>query len=517
MKPKSLVILQTLIAILFCQNIFAQFRITSIATNTSNLPSTDTVFNRKGAGVKSIATGIADRWDSSGTNFKLVFNAGANANVSVSSINITDFGIANRILFPVIAKVKRVANAEVTNVGNHYAFFVAAKASPSAAADEGLFLLNGPEVNNMEEGLVSNNINTGYNNIFQNSSDNVHYSNIERIDFVFPNGFTVGADADIRKVGFTIFDASETGNPFKIAGIKSIDNLNEVSSYITPLRAISEACFGDKLFSDSKDFVIFQKDPTFNGCESRPSVKANQNMRGVFVSLATLGFVVGQKVFGFSLFADDIPTSSNENYLLNYHGYPTNSNSTRMLDLVNSVGVYSFNQSVLASPTVLRATLQNSKVLLQWNATSLADANKVFLQKATSNMLYNDIAEVVLNQSSFVDESILTNISYYRLKIIATNGAVKYSNIQHINSKITSTQIFPTVVNDMLHFSSNTVAINKPISISVHTIDGKLLQSYNKTATSTMNIDVNNLQKGMYIISITQNNEIVIRQKFIKN
>jgi hypothetical protein len=364
--------------------------------------------------------------------------------------------------------------------------------------------------------LVSNNINTGYDNIFQNN--NVHYGNVERIDYIFSTGFTPAAGADLTKISFTIYDGGDDGNPFKVGGIKTLNNTNDPAGYLTPLASVTTANYGNKLLSPFIDVVIFQKDPVFNICVSRPSVKINQNMRGVFVSLASLGFVEGQRVYGFSIFANDIPASSSEAYLLNYEGYPTSSNSGDMLDLLNSIGLYVFNQSVvLSSATVLTAALQNSKVLLQWNAASLANAQKVYLQRASGNMVYDNITEINVSQSSFVDETARETVAYYRLKIITTSGVIKYSNIQLIRSKFSDTQIFPTVASDQLYITSNTIAINKPITISIFNLDGKLLQSISKSASNSMSVDVANLQKAMYIISLTQNNEVVIRQKFIKN
>jgi Secretion system C-terminal sorting domain len=189
-----------------------------------------------------------------------------------------------------------------------------------------------------------------------------------------------------------------------------------------------------------------------------------------------------------------------------------------MLDLVNSIGLYTFNQSVvLSSSTALTATLQNTKVLLQWNASSLLDAHKVYLQRASGNMVYRSLAEIISNQSSIIDESAREDIVYYRLKIITTNGTIKYSNIQFIRSKVSDTQIFPTVANDQLYITSSTIAVNKPISISIFNVDGKLIQSISKSANRNMTVDVSYLKKAMYIICVTQNNEVVIRQKFIKN
>jgi hypothetical protein len=517
MKSKLSIVFKTFIALLFCQNLFAQFGITSISTTNINTPTSDTIFNRKGAGVLSLMAGLEGRWDSAGTNFKVVFNDGNADNIAITDINIEVLGIGTRLPLTMLAKVRRVANNLVNNIGDHFPYFAKVTTAPSSTETSGTFLINAPEITSMETALVSNNINTGYDNIFQNNNANIHYGNIERIDFVFPAGFTPEAGADLRKIGFTIYDGGSDGNPFKIGGIKALNNINDPSRYITPLASIASSNYGNKLLSPFVDFVIFQKDPNFNICESRPSVKINQNMRGVFVSLASLGFANGQKVYGFSIFADDIPETSTETYLLNYEGFPTNSNNSDMLDLVNSVGVYSFNQAVvLSSATLLTASLQNLKVLLQWNVASLADAQKIYLQRASSNMVYSDLSEIDINQSSFADETNRETVAYYRLKIITTNGVIRYSNVQLIRSKFSDTQIFPTVTNNQLNIISNSIELNKPITISIFNVDGKLLQSITKSASKTMNIDVAHLQKAIYIISITQNDAIVIRKKFIK-
>ena len=76
MKPKSLVIFQTAMALFFCQSVFAQIGITSIVTASSNLPTSDIILDRKGAGIRNSFADLSNRWDSINTNFKLVFNAG---------------------------------------------------------------------------------------------------------------------------------------------------------------------------------------------------------------------------------------------------------------------------------------------------------------------------------------------------------------------------------------------------------------------------------------------------------
>lgn len=516
MKTNFSLIIKTFTALLFCQNAFAQFGINSITTNSTDLPTSNIIINRKGAGVQSMYAGLSNRWDSVGTNFNVIFNASNADKISITDIEVAGLGRASSLPFSPLVKVRRVANSIVGHNGDHFPFFAAVNAVPTSSENTGTFLVSAPEVLSMESALVSNNINTGYDNIFQNNNANVHYGNVERIDFIFPNGFIPDAGADLSKVGFTICDGGDDGNAFKIAGIKTINSVNNPTGY-QPLTSITTANYGSKLLSTFKDFAIFQKDPTFNANESRPSVVVNQNMRGTFVSLAHLGFTDGQMIYGFSIFANDILATSTEAYLLDYEGYPTNTNSADMLDLVNSVGVYSINQVVvLSSSTLLTATLQHSKVSLQWNAASITGAQKVFLQRASDNMVYSNLTEITPNQQSYIDETAREDIAYYRLKIISVGGAVKYSNIQIIRSMLFGTNIFPTVTNSQLIIASNTFVPNKSIVISIYNMEGKLVHTQTKKPSSYINMDVSNLQNGMYIISISQNNNLVTREKFIK-
>jgi hypothetical protein len=518
MKQKLKLIIHLLMFSLLVQNTLGQVGINKIIITSTDLPTSDTIFNRKGAGVQSMVSGLEGRWDSSGTNFKVSFNSGNSDNKAISDIDVKNIGVGSRLPFAAIAKVRRVANVQVGNSEYHFPYFAAANSFPSLTETVGTFIINAPEVTSMEAALISNNINIGYDNIFQNNSINAHYGNIERIDYIYPRGFIPAVGADLNKIGFTIYDFGDAGKPFKIGGIKTLNNLNDPSGYITPLASITNLNYGKKLLLEFADFVVFQKDPNYSSSESRPSVVINQNIRGVFVSLASLGYVTGQKVYGFSIFANDIASNATESYLLNYTGFPTNTNSTEMLDLVSSIGLYTFNQNVVLSSTnELRATLQNENVLLQWDSSLFINAQKIYLQKSYSSMIYNDLAEFNDTQTSFIDVTKNGDVVYYRLKIIETNGEIKYSNIQLIKTKFIDTKIFPTVVKDQLYVTSNTIVVNKPIAISVFTVDGKLVKSFSKIASHSMNLDVSNLENAMYIISVTQNDKVLARQKIIKN
>jgi hypothetical protein len=156
-------------------------------------------------------------------------------------------------------------------------------------------------------------------------------------------------------------------------------------------------------------------------------------------------------------------------------------------------------------------------VLLQWNNESFINADKIFIQRADQAMQYNDIVELNLNQSSYVDDRLAVASAYYRLKLIMRDGSIKYSNIQFINTKVNFTQIFPTIANDVLYVKSNSIDIGKLVLISVYSVEGKLILSKNYLANNFMNIDISSLKKGMYFVVLAQHNEIIVNQKIQKN
>jgi hypothetical protein len=297
-----------LIFLFGCKISFAQLGVTSFTTTNYNLPASTSITNRFGAGVTNASNLVQTRFDSTGTNFTINFNASATADsIAVATVTITSIGTGSLLNVNAIAKVRRVANAFVPSAGEHYPFWASVDAGfPANNATTGTFNIAAPETSTLEAALVSNNISTGYDNVFQNTNANIHYANIERLDYVIPLGFTPSASADLNKIGFTIYDRG-LGDPFKIAGIKNLNASNDVTDYNVITTSPFAAClavagsnFGANLLASNFSYIIFQKDPRFKNSESRPSVSGSQNIRGVFISLASLGFVANQKVYGFS-------------------------------------------------------------------------------------------------------------------------------------------------------------------------------------------------------------------------
>ncbi len=503
----------------------AQIPISSITTTSYNLAASPSITGRKGAGVKQNGTALGTRWDSVGTSFTINFNASTTADSVAINTVTTSLGIGSLLTLNAIAKIRRVANADVPNTGEHYPFWAAVNAGfPAAAATTGTFDVAAPEITSLESALISNNINSGYDNVFQNTSANVHYGNIERVDYIIPNGFTPSAGADLTKIGFTIYDRG-VGDPFKIAGIKAINASNDPSDYNVITASPFAACLGvvvsnftttAGLLGANFNYVIFQRDPRFNNSEFRPSTTGAQNIKGVFISLAALGFTASQKVYGFSLFADDILTTATVASLLNYSAFPTNTANANILDLVNGLGVGNFGQTVLASSLQLNAQLQNKVVALSFANIGNYNQEKFVLQRAGVNNMYEDIADIINGQKTFVDVHPLSAVSFYRIKIIKQDGSISYSNIQVIANNEKITNIFPTLATDILYIQSSKILLGAPVNISIYSADGKLISNVIETANNLMSYNVTYLARGKYWIIVKQDGKEIAKQLFIK-
>lgn len=503
---------------------YSQIGVTSITTTSYNLTAPPTITNRLGAGVTQASNGVQTRFDSTGTNFTINFNTSATADsIAVSTVTIASIGTGSLLNVNAIAKVRRVANANVPSAGEHYPFWATVSAGfPANNATTGTFNITAPEISTLENALVTNNISTGYDNVFQNTNANVHYANIERLDYVIPLGFTPSGSADLTRIGFTIYDRG-TGDPFKIAGIKALNASNDPSDYnvitaspFASCLAVAGANFGANLLATNINYIIFQKDPRFNNSESRPSVSGNQNIRGVFISLASLGYTAGQTVYGFSLIPDDMATSTTVANLLNFSAYPTTTANTSILDLVNGLGVANFSQIVLSNNVKLTAKKVGKNVLLSWISNSSNLNASTILQRGLRTDNYINLTNLSVNSNSFLDTNPIDGTSFYRLKFIAADGKIDYSNAQVINTKKTGATIFPTIVSNMLFIKPDASFSNKPISIIIYSLDGKLINAVIESYNTLISFNTSHLTRGKYFIVLKQDNTKMVSQYFVK-
>ncbi len=191
----------------------------------------------------------------------------------------------------------------------------------------------------MEGALRSKIINQGADNVFANQGDgNGNNNNIERIDYIFSDGFPAYNHMDQR--GFLVMDRG--GNDrFKIAAITALDGNGLPTAFGTPI-SVMESNWGA---SGRTLDTIVMRGYTENGDVQHPSADVDpQPLSGVFVSWQALGLRTNDLFYGYALAANDSTTNgANWNQVDNTAYFPvdTSPGSTYGgLDLISGGAVF---------------------------------------------------------------------------------------------------------------------------------------------------------------------------------
>lgn len=490
----------------------AQSPITQIAYS-SNGQATATENNIKGAGYSF------SQWTTA-SNFTIEYASSANNDVeSIVSFNIAGTSNFIPITFPnTVIKVRRAANAAVNSDRNFITYWSKCSSCPAAGALSGTFSLFAPKVSSMEESLFSNNINSGYDNIFNNTTAAPHYGNVERIDYISPYGFI--AFDDPSKAGFAVFDRG-AGDSFKIAAITALDPLGNPSAYKTLITVPPTKFTAGGLLTSSFDYAIMISDPDVAGGEFRPSTKSNQNIKGVYISLQNLGISLNEPVYGYSLFGQDVNPALGH-ILTDHNTFPVNSSFSGCLDPLNVATL--FQSGIVVLPVKLNSftgfyNKRNSSVDLSWSTLSEQGLKQFEIEKSLNSVDWStaSIQNATGNniKSDYFYSDKLTKyepVIYYRLKMTAVDNSVQYSSIIHLN--------FASKNEIDLILSQASLTIRTGIKArEAYLVDmsGKKVQSVKEIPEGAdFEFSLSTLPTGMYIVLVIDVNNKQHSKKFIK-
>jgi hypothetical protein len=473
---------------------FGQVAITAISTSSSNTAIASEV-NINGAGY------VFSQWATANT-FNVNYASAATGDItSISSFNTSALIGLQPVTLTAVAKVQRVANATIPDTRNFITSWNKISSAPAALATNGTFDCIAPKVTAMETALLTNNINSGYDNLFQNTTSNPHYNNIERVDYIIPGAISV--PANLSQVGFAVFDRG-TGDDFKIAAITSIDASNNPTGYGSLISVTAANFSAAGLLGTAFDYAIFVSDPGVAGGQHRPSVRNTQDIRGVFISLQILGIAANQKIYGYSLFGPDVlvPTHT----LTNPATFPTNTNSASMLDLVNVMGLFktSIVTVVPLKLTSFTAVYENNMAKLNWVTSFEQNLLNFIIEKSYDGLLWEQLGivtaknEILGSQYHFNDINVFPGKNYYRLKMVNTDGSAEYSGIKLISANKTGI----TVIKYDSYSNKIIVSSNKPVlAITILSSAGQRIQYSavpgNVTATE---LYLKKMPPGIYFI-----------------
>jgi len=174
---------------------------------------------------------------------------------------------------------------------------------------------------------------------------------------------------------------------------------------------------------------------------------------------------------------------------------------------------------------------QISNVVLNWSIITPLNIDRFEIERSTDNMMYEKVGSVAGNVSlnelhKFTANDNISNIKtsviYYRLKIIATNGQVKFSNVLLIRKNINKTEVTvqpnPASNSTSIHFYAD-----KESEVTIRLIDavGKTVIYKKQKVTKGNNVlqlnELSQLNNAVYSVQIVINDEIVTKKLIVQN
>ncbi len=366
--------------------------------------------------------------------------------------------------------------------------------------------------------------NKGTDNFFDNSSGNSN--NIERMDWILPNGFSTPTPA---KYGFAIFERGVAGNhdPFCIAPITAIDAQGDPTAYGKIIR-VTAANYGDP--GPNVTYRILKSPVTDTLVDAGTGT---QGRGGVIISLQDMNVAANTTIYGYSLFANDLPAGALPDSLVNFNSatyFPRNTGNPGGIDLIAVTGVYVETSVLPVRFTQFSAVENPQQVDLQWMVEQESLNDRYLVERSSDGQHFEALQEVKSKGShtgqdtcNYSDRTApATGLLYYRIKQYSINGSYVYSKVIAIKRKQTSPalSLYPNPVKDVLLVSLSHTGANTTADILITDVSGKriiaqqvILVSGNNTFTVA---GADRLPPGVYQLSVYSRGDKPLVKSFRK-
>lgn len=160
--------------------------------------------------------------------------------------------------------------------------------------------------------------------------------------------------------------------------------------------------------------------------------------------------------------------------------------------------------------------------VLKWVTASERINDRFVVEKSSDGKQFSKIGEVkgcgtcnYANEYTFTDERRIKPSNYYRLKQVDFDGTEHYSDVIHLESNRTQTQIFPNPCIEKV--SVNGIAIER---ICLYGSRGEKVKELIIEPTegfSSYNLELADLPAGVYMMTIYAGGELITSEKLLKN
>lgn len=184
-------------------------------------------------------------------------------------------------------------------------------------------------------------------------------------------------------------------------------------------------------------------------------------------------------------------------------------------------------QSAVALPVTLvsfQAQRKESKVHVSWQTSSEVNASHFEIERSGNGKTWQTMGNVQTNGDGkgiyeHIDASPLSNINYYRLKMVDRDGSYSYSRIVSASMmniiQVLKVSVYPNPVTSGT-LTVTTSGIGKP-DITVYDLLGRKVNAImQKETKGEIALDVSRLPVGVYMIAIRRGQEYT-HQRFVVN
>jgi len=173
--------------------------------------------------------------------------------------------------------------------------------------------------------------------------------------------------------------------------------------------------------------------------------------------------------------------------------------------------------------------IRSSVVKLDWNMVTAPGKTTYILLRSTDGRHWSEIVTDRIMRKytaedifDYEDKALTRGQVFYRLRIVDANyNTVAFSNMVTItpNTEKGGWIIYPNPVHDILTISfKGDGYIKGVINALIQNSSGKIVTKFRASSLSrTLQIPVDNLPAGFYVVQVVVQNEVLMNQKFIKN
>jgi Secretion system C-terminal sorting domain len=399
-------------------------------------------------------------------------------------------------------KLRRVNNASVS--GNFTLIW--AEANTSSATTFNML----PNYQGDMEPFFNNRVyNKGTDNFFDNTSSNSN--NVERLDWIVSAGFSTAAPA---KLGFAIFErgAVAAHDPFCIAAITSLDAMGNPATY-GPIVRVATASYGDP--GPAVAYRILKAAQPGNLADAGTG---NQTRGGVIVSLQNLGIAASTTIYGYSLFANDLPGTATPTDLVNFNNatfFPTNTGNPGGIDLIAVTGLYIETALLPVKFTAITTAERNGFVQLNWEVEGEELNTHHYTVERSNGNGFTSFVQVPAkpapggkNKYTITDSTGLVRGSklLYRIRQVDADGHNTYSSVVAVGSKTAafSAIVYPNPAGNNLNLQVSAASAVKG-QLQLTDMLGRIVASGSVTISlgnQAFSIDVSHLPAGRYNLQV---------------